>query len=201
MRERFFENVGTETVTEIRKGLFGDVSVCRYRFMLGSVAYETEAASLEECRKRCGEWLKKRSVPNRVLPCLLSEIRVCYASGYRLFYTGGAVGFDTLAAEAVLSEKRNFPDMSLVVAVPFNGQDALFSQSAKQRYKRILEEADAVIILSESYYPKCYLRRNDFMLLHSSVLIAYWDGISCGGTSYTVRKALNGKRVVVRNLF
>lgn len=212
MRERFFENVGTETVTEIRKGLFGDVSVCRYRFMLGSVAYETEAVSLEECRKRCGEWLKKRSVafsghrklqgnPNRVLPCLLSEIRACYASGYRLFYTGGAVGFDTLAAEAVLSEKRNCPDMVLVVAVPFNGQDALFSQSAKQRYKRILEEADAAIILSESYSLGCYLRRNDFMLLHSSVLIAYWDGISCGGTSYTVRKALNGKRVVVRNLF
>ena len=212
MRENFFENVGTETVTEIRKGLFGDVSVCRYRFMVGCVAYETEAASLEECRKRCTEWLKKRSVafsghrklqgnPNRVLPCLLSEIRACYASGYRLFYTGGAVGFDTLAAEAVLSEKQNCPDMVLVVAVPFNGQDALFSQSAKLRYKRILEEADAAVILSESYYPKCYLRRYDFMLLHSSVLIAYWNGISCGGTSYTVRKALNGKRVVVRNLF
>lgn len=131
--------MGTETVTDIRKGLFGDVSVCRYRFMVGSVAYETEAASLEECRKRCAEWLKKRSVafsghrklqgnPNRVLPCLLSEIRACYASGYRLFYTGGAVGFDTLAAEAVLSEKRNCPDMVLVVAVPFNGQDVLFSQ-------------------------------------------------------------------------
>ena len=74
-------------------------------------------------------------------------------------------------------KKRNFPTCRLVVAVPFNGQDALFSQSAKQRYKRILEEADAAIILSESYYPKCYLRRNDFMLLHSSVLIAYWDGI------------------------
>ena len=98
--------MGTETVTDIRKGLFGDVSVCRYRFMVGSVAYETEAASLEECRKRCAEWLKKRSVafsghrklqgnPNRVLPCLLSEIRACYASGYRLFYTGGAVGFDS----------------------------------------------------------------------------------------------------------
>ena len=152
MRENFFENIGTETVTEISNGLFGDVSICRYRFMVGCIVYETEAASLEECRKHCAEWLKKRSVafsghrklqgnPNRVLPCLLSEVRALYASGYRLFYTGGAVGFDMLAAEAVLSEKRNFPDMSLVVAVPFNGQDALFSQSAKQRYKRILEEA------------------------------------------------------------
>ena len=117
-------------------------------------------ASLEECRKHCAEWLKKRSVafsghrklqgnPNRVLPCLLSEVRACYASGYRLFYTGGAVGFDMLAAEAVLSEKRNFPDMSLVVAVPFNGQDALFSQSAKQRYKRILRKR-----MRQSFFPK-----------------------------------------------
>lgn len=144
---------------------------------------------------------KLQDNPNQVFSRLLSEIRSCYASGYRLFYTGGAIGFDTLAAEAVLSEKRNCPDIVLVVAVPFNGQDALFSQSAKQRYKRILEEADAAIILSESYSSKCYLRRNDFMLLHSSVLIAYWDGISCGGTSYTVRKALAGKRMVVRNLF
>ena len=212
MRVNFFENIGRESVTEVRNGLFGDVSICRYRFMVGGIIYEMEAVSLEEFRKRCADWLKKRSVafsghrnlqdnPNRVLSRLLSEIRACYSSGYRLFYTGGAVGFDTLAAEVVLSEKRNCPDMVLVVAVPFNGQDALFSQSAKQRYKQILEEADAAIVLSESYYPKCYLRRNDFMLLHSSVLIAYWDGFSCGGTSYTVKKALNGKRVVVRNLF
>ncbi|WP_300729604.1 SLOG family protein [uncultured Bacteroides sp.] len=212
MRENFFENIGRETVTEVKYGLFGDVSVCRYRFMVGGIVYETEAVSLAECRKRCAEWLKNRSAAfsghrkmqgnhTRIQFRLLSEIRACYASGYRLFYTGGAVGFDMLAAEAVLSEKQNCPDMVLVVAVPFNGQDAFFSQSAKLRYKKILEEADAAIILSESYYPKCYLRRYDFMLLHSSVLIAYWNGISCGGTSYTVRKALNGKRVVVRNLF
>ena len=57
-----------------------------------------------------------------------------------------------------------------------------------------------MIVLSESYYTRCYLERDEFMVDHSNLLIAYYDGREKGGTYYTVKKATNqGVRVV--NLF
>jgi uncharacterized phage-like protein YoqJ len=46
-------------------------------------------------------------------------IRYCYKNGARFFYAGGAVGFDTIAAEAVLSLKAELPDIVLIIVVPF----------------------------------------------------------------------------------
>jgi uncharacterized phage-like protein YoqJ len=63
-----------------------------------------------------------------------------------------------------------------------------------------MNQADEVIVLSESYYTRCYLERDEFMVDHSNLLIAYYDGREKGGTYYTVKKATNqGIRVV--NLF
>ena len=44
-------------------------------------------------------------------------------------------------------------------------------------------------MLSDRYYPECFYRRNDFLVDHARVLVAWYDG-SPGGTRYTVRRAL-----------
>jgi len=41
----------------------------------------------------------------------------------------------------------------------------------RKRYDRLLEVADEVIVLSESYYPRCFLDRDEFMVNNSSLLI------------------------------
>lgn len=60
-----------------------------------------------------------------------------------------------------------------------------------------MSQADEVIVLSENYYPRCFLERDEFMVDNASLLIAYYDGRERGGTYYTVKKATtDGIRVV-----
>lgn len=112
-----------------------------------------------------------------------------YRKDFTNFFNGVAVGFDMLAAEVVLSLKKQYKDITLTAAVPFREQSAKFSFTDKMRYQYIISKADKVIILSERYYEGCFLRRNDFMLSNSVEVIAYYDGQPKGGTYYTCQKA------------
>lgn len=113
-----------------------------------------------------------------------------YKIGTCNFICGMAMGFDMLAAETVLALKNEYQDITLTAVVPFRNQFAKYSTEDKKRYQDIMGKADKVIILSETYYDGCFLRRNDYMLNHSSRLIAYFNGEKKGGTFYTWRKAL-----------
>ncbi|MDO4932474.1 MAG: hypothetical protein Q4E63_07525 [Prevotellaceae bacterium] len=65
------------------------------------------------------------------------------------------------------------------------------------KYKTILGTVGDIVVLSERYYNGCLLKRNDYMVNHSSRLIANHDGTDKGGTFYTVKKAgQNGLKVV-----
>ena len=112
-----------------------------------------------------------------------------YARGFRTFLSGMAVGFDLAAAETVLELRERMPDVRLVAAVPFRGQENRFSAADRDRFRRVLAAADAVEELSPAYHRGCYAVRNDFLVDHARVLVAWYDG-SPGGTHYTVRRAL-----------
>ena len=120
---------------------------------------------------------------------LSSAILEAYGLGYRNFISGFAVGIDMLAAEVVVSLKDSHPDIRLIAAIPFDGQAARFSVFDKRRYDRLMAKADDVIVLSEHYFTRCFLERDEFMVNNSSRLIAYYDGREKGGTYYTVKKA------------
>ena len=99
-------------------------------------------------------------------------IRYCYKNGARFFYAGGAVGFDTIAAEAVLSLKTEFCDIVLIVVVPFPDQDKYFNTENKNRYLNILKQADEVVTISKDFSNIAYLKRNDYMIsTHASLLL------------------------------
>ena len=121
--------------------------------------------------------------------CLKSEIAKAYADGYRCFYCGMAMGFDLLAAEAALSSQSVLKDLQVIDVVTFRCQSERWSLEAQAKYDAILRIVDDVVVLSERYYNGCLLRRNDYMVNHSSRLIAYFDGNPKGGTFYTVREA------------
>ena len=128
---------------------------------------------------------------------LKSEIAKAYVDGFRCFYCGMAMGFDLLAAEAALSLQSELRDLQVVAVVPFRGQTARWSKEAQSKYNSILRIVDDVVVLSERYYNGCLLKRNDYMVNHSSRLIAYHNGTDKGGTFYTVKKAgQNGLKVV-----
>ena len=114
--------------------------------------------------------------------------------------SGMALGFDRLAAEAIISLKEELLHVRLVAVVPFRGQSNRWSAIEQRRYRLLLAQADKVVVLSEHYYQGCLLRRNDYMLAHSCGVIAYFDGKPKGGTYYTCGKARD-KGMEVVNLY
>ena len=87
-----------------------------------------------------------------------------YALGFRTFLSGMAVGFDLAAAEAVLELRERAPGVRLVAAVPFRGQEMRFSPADRERFRRVLAEADSVEVLAPAYHRGCYAVRNDFLV-------------------------------------
>lgn len=81
------------------------------------------------------------------------------------------------------------PGLRLVAVVPFRGQEARFSQADRVRYRAAVAAADAVVTLAPAYHAGCYAVRNNYLVDHASLLVAWYDG-SPGGTRYTVSRAL-----------
>lgn len=138
-----------------------------------------------------------RIIPNEALPtvkrALDFEIRRLYAVGVRNYITGGALGFDTLAAEAVINFKRERPDVLLILALPCGDHDAHWSDAQRKRSNVIKHHADLVHIIAPSYYTGCMMKRNRHMVDNSAYCVSYCKK-SYGGTfstlSYAKRKGL-----------
>ena len=131
---------------------------------------------------------------------LRAVILEAYGKGFRNFISGFAIGFDLMAAEIVVSLKDQHPDISLIAAIPFRKQPCRFSDYLRRRYQKLLGMADKVVVLSEDYYPRCFLERDVFMVKNSSLLIANYDGRRKGGTFYTIERAKE-QSIPVVNVF
>ena len=110
--------------------------------------------------------------------------------GVVFFGSGGAVGFDLLAATAVLKLKEDYPHIRLVMVLPCppEQQSLKWNDEQKKRYYEILDQADKVRILSPQYTDKCMHDRNRHMVDNSAYLICYLRE-QRGGTFYTVNYA------------
>lgn len=81
------------------------------------------------------------------------------------------------------------PGLRLVAVIPFRGQESRFPVADRERFRRVLAAADHSVTLSPSYHAGCYAVRNNYLVEHAALLVAWYDG-SPGGTHYTVRRAL-----------
>ena len=115
-------------------------------------------------------------------------IEQLYQNGFCNFIAGGAIGFDTLAAKAVIAAKETHPDIKLHICIPCKGQDKYFSPEQKADYSLILSVADSTEILYEHYVRGCMQTRNRRMVDLSGIGIAYCTKPT-GGTAYTVSYA------------
>lgn len=127
------------------------------------------------------------------LPPLLER---CYEQGKRVFLSGGALGFDTVAARAVLQMRERHPDVSLILAIPCRSQASRWSVGDRAVYTQLLEAADRTVYVSEEYFPGCMQKRNQFMIRHADTCICYLRQC-CGGTWYTVSYAYDLQRTIL----
>lgn len=108
--------------------------------------------------------------------------------GYKNFIAGGALGFDTLAAEKVIKLRGIYPDIRLTLALPCINQTKGWKFFDKIKYEGIKNKADNVVYTSEKYDKGCMFKRNRYMVDQSSVCIFYLTK-ETGGTAYTVKYA------------
>ena len=120
-------------------------------------------------------------------------------SGYNHFITGMSRGMDLWAAQEVIAYRKAYPSLTLEAAIPFEGQDALWSEEDRALYASVRGQCDSVVVLSPSHTPNVMHLRNRYMVDRSSMLIAAYDG-AAGGTRYTVEYA-KSRGLVIVNLF
>ncbi len=141
--------------------------------------------------KKCS-FTGHRTIEIRHRPGIRAQIdlmvRTAYEGGCRDFYFGGAIGFDTLAAECVLEFRETHPDVTVNLVLPCRNQSSRWISSDVERYEAILLRADNVECLSEHYYDGCMRARNQRLVDIADVLIAY-AGRDGTGTAQTVRMA------------
>ena len=112
------------------------------------------------------------------------------------FYSGMAMGFDIIAAEAVLLLKSRNPQVKLICALPFAEQGSGFYGPWRERHEKILHSADKVIKVSEDYFAGCYAKRNAFMVDNSDYVVTWFDG-KHGRTENTLKYAAKKRRHII----
>lgn len=131
------------------------------------------------------------------------EINYMIGMGIQHFYTGGALGFDTIAALAVLLHKQNGADINLHLALPCPEQTKYWNSRDINIFNDILSRADTVTTLSDHYHGGVMQIRNRAMVDTCGYCICFWDKNSIsaeknsGGTLYTVNYARKlGRKII-----
>ncbi len=132
----------------------------------------------------------------QILPVLIDKIEELINEGVAVFINGGALGFDTLSALAVLGLKNKYPKIKLKIYVPHKNQSMRWSEDNKKVYEYILSRADEVEILAPFNHPDCMRARNRRMVDDSDFVIAYVRKTS-GGTFYTANYAEKKEKKVI----
>lgn len=130
---------------------------------------------------------------------LENEIERQILAGATLFRAGGALGFDTEAACAVLRQKKKYPDVKLELLLPCENQTRGWREADVRLYNAILAHADAYQYVSQVYFRGVMQKRNRALVDGADLCIAFLREGATGGTAYTVDYAQK-KGVPVINL-
>lgn len=127
---------------------------------------------------------------------LEQTIKKLIEMGYVYFGTGGALGFDTIAAQTVLKLKMKYPHIRLILVLPCETQADKWSDEDKTIYYDIKSKADKSICISQNYTNECLFKRNRHLVDNSNLCLCYYKH-NKGGTAYTVHYAISKQKLVI----
>ncbi len=116
---------------------------------------------------------------------LTDTIKLLIDQGVLYYGAGGALGFDTLAAQCIIEQKKYNPSIKLILVLPCYSQAQKWSVADQQTYEAVKAQADKIVYTSQEYTPDCMFKRNRHLVDHSGVCVCYMTKAS-GGTAYTV---------------
>ncbi|WP_409969006.1 SLOG family protein [Bengtsoniella intestinalis] len=120
---------------------------------------------------------------------MADAIDIAYEQGFRHFICGMALGCDLYFCEAVMALRSRHDDVTIEAAIPCPQQSARWSTHDQARYTALVQACDFETVIAQHYSPGCMQRRDRYMVDHSALLIAAFDG-SSGGTQYTMLYAM-----------
>ncbi|OUQ82055.1 SLOG family protein [Flavonifractor sp. An10] len=120
---------------------------------------------------------------------LAAAVEDAYDKGMRHFLCGMARGADFYFCDAVLELRERRSGVTLEAVIPCEEQAARWSERERERWFSLVERCDGETMLQHHYDKGCMLRRNRYLVDHSSMLIAVYDGM-LGGTMYTLSYAM-----------
>lgn len=141
-----------------------------------------------------------RRLPKEKVESIVKRLDIAINSlidkGVTDYISGGAMGFDLIAASLIVTKKEMGSNIMLIFALPCRNQDEHWSDGQKKLYHDLLEEADEIIYVSEEYVEGCMKKRNRYMVDRSAYCIcARLYGFS--GTEQTMKYARQkGVRVI-----
>lgn len=139
--------------------------------------------------------IAKEEIPS-LCQDLENSIENLILKGVTRFAAGGALGFDTLCAKAVLYLKQKYPEISLLLILPCKDQAKNWRNTERALYEDIKSQSDGVIYTGENYTAGCMHIRNRALVDMSSHIICFLKRNS-GGTAYTVNYAKeNGLNII-----
>ena len=130
-----------------------------------------------------------------------TEVENLIKKDYKYFYTGGALGFDMLAANVVISLKNRYPQIKLILVLPFKEPYKVENNwkiNDISDYNLILSKADKIIFMYDQYKRGCYYKRNRYLVDNSNICVAYQKRKN-SSTAYTVNYAQE-KKIKIINL-
>lgn len=128
---------------------------------------------------------KLQQTEKEICKGLEREIRKAIDSGIYVFITGMARGVDIWAAEIVLRLRNEGRNVKLICASPYEGFERGWSHDWQQRYNAVLRSADLVRFICPGYSRACFQIRNEWMVDHSALVIAVFNG-QPSGTKNTI---------------
>jgi uncharacterized phage-like protein YoqJ len=130
------------------------------------------ASKLDESETQVRKWLEDR-------------IDEAVADGKTTFLTGMGMGVDLWAAEIVLARKKTNDALRLIAVTPYLSFDARWKEEWKKRYTEVWKAADYRVTMADRYDENALERRNRWLVDHSSLVIAFYNG-EAGSTKRTV---------------
>jgi uncharacterized phage-like protein YoqJ len=124
------------------------------------------------------------------------ETEAAIKSGYTHFISGFARGTDTYCAEAVVTLRKRYPEITLEAALACESQAERWPETDRDRFFELLAACDRETFVSRNYHKNCYRDRNRYIVDQSRRLIAVYDG-KFGGTMVTVNRAREKKSELV----
>lgn len=97
-------------------------------------------------------------------------IRMLYSVGFDTFYTNCHFGIPLWAAEMICEMKKEMP-INLRLVIPYEEQASSWSEDRRDRYFKVHEQADRVIILDRRFEEKCFIVAEELMVSRSDRML------------------------------